>query len=286
MLDAAHGVAARSVPPAQRIHAGRMETQKARTGTPDVKSRRRPYVALVTDAPQVSRRPVAAARSRRCVAIAIRNAAEREQNNSKCTIQNSELIEFSSKAQFHRCHSEAKPKNLLISNIHSSCARPGRLRGSHLRCEPAPWRKVKTLNLPFTHCSQTPQQTGVVNYSFLIPKLKSLESGFLFFEEIPPRCRSRREGGTKSVSAGAGLFTNPRTGARSSVSSSEAGKDNRKERLTMLRLFYSSLRGIVRKRSLHSLRASIFGPLFAGTFSISRGQSQTYLNFAEARKGA
>ncbi len=88
------------------------------------------------------------------------------------------------------------------------------------------------------------------------------------------------------MSGGAGLFTNPRIGARSSVRPSEAGEDYRKERLTTLRLFYSSLRGIVRKRPLHSLRASVFPPLFAGTFSVSRGQSQTYLNFAEARKGA
>ena len=37
-------------------------------------------------------------------------------------------------------------------------------------------------------------------------------------------------GGTKSVSAGAGLFTNPRIGARSSVRTSVAGEDSRKER--------------------------------------------------------
>ena len=37
-------------------------------------------------------------------------------------------------------------------------------------------------------------------------------------------------GGTKSVCAGAGVLAHPRTGARSSVSSSVAGGDNRKER--------------------------------------------------------
>jgi hypothetical protein len=60
--------------------------------------------------------------------------------NSQFTING-----FSSKVRFHRCHSEAEPKNLLISSIYSSCARPGRLRGSHLRCEPAPGARSKTL---------------------------------------------------------------------------------------------------------------------------------------------
>ena len=66
--------------------------------------------------------------------------------NSQFTING-----FSSKVRFHRCHSEAEPKNLLISSIYSSCARPGRLRGSHLRCEPAPGARVETLASALPH---------------------------------------------------------------------------------------------------------------------------------------
>ena len=113
-LDAAHGVAARSVPSAQRIHAGRMETQKARTGTPDVKSRRRPYVALVTDARQVSRRPMAVARSRRFGAIARMNAAEGEQNNSEFTTLR--LSESKDRSRALPSKSKVKPRRGLIQN--------------------------------------------------------------------------------------------------------------------------------------------------------------------------
>jgi hypothetical protein len=52
--------------------------------------------------------------------------------NAKFTING-----FSSRVRFHYCHSEAKPKNLLISSIYSSSARPGRLRGSRFQREPA-----------------------------------------------------------------------------------------------------------------------------------------------------
>ncbi len=71
-------------------------------------------------------------------AIAERNAAEREQ--VQFTIQNAKFTinGFSSKVRFHCCHSEAEPKNLLIGSIYSSCARPGRLRGSRFQREPAP----------------------------------------------------------------------------------------------------------------------------------------------------
>ncbi len=120
------------------MHETLDEEQTAYVVTAVSESRRRPYCTRTADAAEGSRRAVAVARSRRCEAIAMRNAAEREQNNSKCTIQNSELIEFSSKAQFHRCHSEAKPKNRLISNIHFSCARPSRPRAQGLPYQKEP----------------------------------------------------------------------------------------------------------------------------------------------------
>ncbi len=42
-------------------------------------------------------------------------------------------------------------KNLLISSIYSSCARPGRLRGSRFQREPAPGARVETLASALPH---------------------------------------------------------------------------------------------------------------------------------------
>ncbi len=93
-----------------------------------------------------------------------------------------------------------------------------------------PGRKVKDLEMPIT-CTLFANSAADWCCQLLISRsdtLNLLSRGF--FDEIPPRCRSRSGGGTKSVSAGAGVLAHPRTGARSSVSSSEAGEDNRKER--------------------------------------------------------
>ncbi len=75
-----------------------------------------------------------------------------------------------------------------------------------------------------------------------------------------PYFRTRRrsrlaEDGLKASAQGQGYT--PRTGARSSVSPSVAGRDVREAILTALRLFSSSLHGIIRKRLLRMLRASV-----------------------------
>ena len=72
-------------------------------------------------------------------------------------------------------------------------------------------------------------------------------------------------GRTKSVSGGAGLLANPRIGARSSVSPSAAGGDVCEESLTALRLFSSSLHGIIRRAA--SAHAASVGFSAAGTKS-------------------
>ncbi len=54
--------------------------------------------------------------------------------------------------------------NHFLSGTHSS-ARPGRLRGARFQREPAPGARSKTLKCPLlVHCSQTPRQTGIVNW--------------------------------------------------------------------------------------------------------------------------
>ena len=89
-----------------------------------------------------------------------------------------------------------------------------------------------------------------------------------------PTSEPIRGGRTKSVSGGAGLFTNPRIGARSSVRPSVVGGDVCEESLTALRLFSSSLHGIIRwAASAHAASAG-FAPLFAGTKSGNSQQLQ------------
>ena len=208
-MDAAHGKTVRPIVARKRTYAIGLFPDAGRQSRTAGKRRRGPTTTVHADTRQTSRIPGAVARSRRKIAIAQRNAAEREQ--VQFTIQNAKFTinRFSSRVRFHRCHSEAEPKNLLISNIHSSCARPGRLRGSRFQREPAPGARVATLASALPHqrnsrnvghacrnvmlskakhliqilrrsapqndkllnCSQTPRQTGVVNYSFLFPIL-------------------------------------------------------------------------------------------------------------------
>ena len=150
-MDAAHGKTVRPIVARKRTYAIGLFPDAGRQSRTAGKRRRGPTTTVHADTRQTSRIPGAVARSRRKRAIAMRNAAEREQ--VQFTIQNAKFTinGFSSRVRFHRCHSEAKPKNLLISNIHSSSARPGRLRGSHLRCEPAPGARVETLASALPH---------------------------------------------------------------------------------------------------------------------------------------
>ncbi len=105
------------------------------------------------------------------IAIAQRNAAEREQNNSEFTtlrlseskdrsralpskskvkprrglIQNAKFTinGFSSRVRFHRCHSEEHSDEESINQQYLFLyARPGRLRGSRLWARAGPGRKV------------------------------------------------------------------------------------------------------------------------------------------------
>ncbi len=163
MLDAAHGDTVRaSEPPAQRIHAGRMETQKARTGTPDVKSRRRPYVSLVTDVPQVSRRPVAVARSRR-KEQSLGGMRRRVRNNDfycecRCVVLRLfRAVRAAALAgggpQTSGCR-RACPAGCVRNysqRIFLQNVRPGRLRGSRFQREPAPGARPKTLASALPH---------------------------------------------------------------------------------------------------------------------------------------
>ncbi len=63
-------------------------------------------------------------------------------------------------------------------------------------------------------------------------------------------------GRIKSVDVGAGLLANPRQAPEVAFSPSVVGGDVCEERLTALRLFFSSLRGIVRK-AVSALAASV-----------------------------
>ena len=87
MLDAAHGVGIRPIRVAKRVHCACNEVYGARVDVAGGVRRRAPVLAVRAGAAQGSRLTVAVARSRRCVAIAQRNAAERE------TIQNSQLYD-------------------------------------------------------------------------------------------------------------------------------------------------------------------------------------------------
>jgi len=137
-LDAAHGKSVGAAGSAQHVDAGRRKVLEARKTAVPCNGRGAECVAVRADFAQDSAQGAAVARSRRKIAIAQRNAAEREQ--VQFTIQNAKFTinRFSSRVRFHRCHSEAKPKNLLIGSIHSSCARPGRLRGSRLWARAGP----------------------------------------------------------------------------------------------------------------------------------------------------
>ena len=77
MLDAAHGERNGTVPPVQRVHVARVEVQVTRTMVAGKIRRRCPTVALNADVRQVSRRPVAVARSRTIGAIAGMNAGKK-----------------------------------------------------------------------------------------------------------------------------------------------------------------------------------------------------------------
>ena len=65
-------------------------------------------------------------------------------------------------------------------------------------------------------------------------------------------------GGTKSVSAGAGLFTNPRIGARSSVRTSAAGEDSRKERFLRRFLPVQKAANNKRRRTTSVVQSKIY----------------------------
>ena len=75
-LDAAHGKAARTVVVGQRVRHVRTETQPGTVRMPRRIGRRSPRIAATADVVQGSRPLGAVARSRRCKAIARRNAAE------------------------------------------------------------------------------------------------------------------------------------------------------------------------------------------------------------------
>ena len=160
-LDAAHGEAERARGAVQRIAIeGRKEDARTIVGTRH-KSGRCPIIAMRPDEVQASRFPVAVARSRRkkqslegmrrrgkqFTTLRLSESKDRSRalpSKSKVKprrglIQNSELMdslrEFDSTIVILR---SIATKNLLISSIHSSCARPGRLRGSRFQREPAP----------------------------------------------------------------------------------------------------------------------------------------------------
>ena len=82
-LDAAHGKAARTVVVGQQIRHVRTETQPGTVRMPRRIGRRSPRIAATADVVQGSRPLSAVARSRRCGAIAMRNAAGGA-NNGLC----------------------------------------------------------------------------------------------------------------------------------------------------------------------------------------------------------
>ncbi len=121
MLDAAHGEAVRTIIVPDRAYSRIEQSQVARIGTACLR-RRRPIVAMRTDIRQGSRRVVAVARSRR--------TSNHSNEWRKGRFRNKGSI------------------------------RPGRLRGSHLRCEPAPGGKASGL-ANIHSISRTFCQTGM-----------------------------------------------------------------------------------------------------------------------------
>ncbi len=160
MLDAAHGACPSSGSIVQGVHSGRVEPQITRIVAARDERRRRIIVAIRADAFQGSRLTAAGARSRRFGAIARRNAAEREQNNSEFTtlrlseskdrsralpskskvkprrglIQNAKFTinGFSSRVRFQRCHSEEhSDEESVFVSFHGS-----RLSGARAAASP------------------------------------------------------------------------------------------------------------------------------------------------------
>ena len=85
MLDAAHGAGRNPVAPGERMCTIRSTGKETGMQVARNPRRRSPHVAAHVDFRQGSRVTVAVARSRRFGAIARRNAAEGEQNNSEFT---------------------------------------------------------------------------------------------------------------------------------------------------------------------------------------------------------
>ncbi len=142
-LDAAHGAGRNPVAPGERMCTIRSTGKETGMQVARNPRRRSPHVAAHADFRQGSRVTVAVARSRRFGAIARRNAAEGEQNNSEFTtlrlseskdrlralpskskvkprrglIQNAKFTinGFSSRVRFQRCHSEEQSRRRMTN---------------------------------------------------------------------------------------------------------------------------------------------------------------------------
>ncbi len=113
-LDAAHGAGRNPVAPGERMCTIRSTGKETGMQVARNPRRRSPHVAAHADFRQGSRVTVAVARSRRFGAIARRNAAEGEQNNSKCTTLR--LSESKDRSRALPSKSKVKPRRGLIQN--------------------------------------------------------------------------------------------------------------------------------------------------------------------------
>ncbi len=102
-------------------------------------------------------------RAQRPLADYAEQGGERQTKCSQESMTNNKESDSSSIFRSPQNDNAAFALNHFRSGTHSS-ARPGRLRGSHLRCEPAPGARSETLKHSFIYCSQTPRQTEISNW--------------------------------------------------------------------------------------------------------------------------